>query len=81
MDDFCEHGIQDGLVCDKCIKGMTIDYSPLEYTCEKHGNVGDLGMEFNFAENQDLNINFCLMCYREKLIEIGVCELTQVEDK
>lgn len=50
----------------------------LEFECEKHGNIGNNTMAFMFFSNPGLNKRFCLVCYMEKMIEIGVKEATEI---
>ena len=59
-------------------KEEVIDFKRTEPKCEKHGNIWDECIGFNFPASPELNIKLCLKCFREKLIEIGVCEVKEI---
>ena len=45
-----------------------------EYVCEKHGNVGELRLTASIP-SRNINIEFCVLCWIEKLEELGVKKL------
>ena len=50
-----------------------------EYVCEKHGNVGELRLTVDIP-SRDLHIDFCILCWIEKLKELGVKKLKLLEE-
>jgi hypothetical protein len=45
-----------------------------EYNCPLHGDIGHSTMT---SYMEGLEKTLCLRCYIEKLVEIGVCEVTE----
>ena len=49
-------------------------FRELEYVCPVHGDIGSSTMT---SHMEGLEKTLCLRCYVEKLVEIGVCEVTE----
>ena len=55
-------------------KGTLEIYAPKEYVCPIHGDIGATTIVSTMKGNEAV---LCLRCYIEKLIEIGVSEVTE----
>ena len=51
-----------------------LDIRQPEYVCPVHGDIGSSTMT---SHMEGLEKTLCLRCYVEKLVEIGVCEVTE----
>ena len=51
-----------------------IPHGSKEYVCPVHGDVGQKTFESNIKGHEAV---LCLICYVEKLKEIGVCEVKE----
>ena len=56
-----------------------LDVRPIEYECPAHGNIGQLRMSINFSKHPELDEDFCLRCYMDKLVEIGVSRVKEIK--
>ena len=48
-----------------------------EYSCPKHGNIGDSTL---ISTMPRLEVQLCLRCYIEKMVEIGVCKVVAIDE-
>ena len=51
-----------------------LDIRQPEYVCPVHGDIGSSTMTIHM---EGLEKVLCMRCYVEKLVEIGVCEVTE----
>ena len=53
---------------------LNILFKEKEYVCPVHGNIGNAVMHSTMPE---IRTTLCLVCYIEKLMDIGVCEVKE----
>lgn len=58
-------------------EGVLVVKEP-KYKCPKHGDIGNQTLWSSLAGRE---AKLCLHCYIEKLIEIGVCSVTEIKEK
>jgi hypothetical protein len=55
-------------------KKETFSWSEKEYVCPVHGDIRSQILQSTMPQ---IRVNLCLVCYMEKLIELGVCEVKE----
>jgi hypothetical protein len=53
---------------------LKFTYTPKEYVCPVHGDIKSQILQSTLPQ---IRVNLCLVCYMEKLVELGVCEVKE----